>query len=233
MKQAGRYFIILVLMLVLWNTIIMKPLKIFTVFLHELGHAAMAVLFGYGLTDLKIFFNESGYVNANPKGWLSAFIIANGGYLGSVFFAIAILLLSRTKFRKYIIGVISIILLAVSFKYSGLSFTMLYSVLFAVFTIIIYMMQNEKVNEWVIDILGVVSIAYAIYDTFVDTILLQLNYQLGLINFGGKPPTTDATNLAQLTHIPAIVWGLIWLGIAIFALYATLLKKKSGGRKKA
>ena len=39
MKQLGRYLIILIVVMVLWNTIVIKPLKIFTVYLHELGHA--------------------------------------------------------------------------------------------------------------------------------------------------------------------------------------------------
>jgi hypothetical protein len=39
--------------------------------------------------------------------------------------------------------------------------------------------------------------------------------------------------LARLTHIPAIVWGILWFGIALFAVYITLLKSpgKTRGRR--
>lgn len=213
--------------MVLWNTIIIKPIKLFTVFLHELGHAFMALVTGSHITALKIYFNESGHVISLPKNWFSAFFIANGGYLGSVIFAICILLLKNTRFKKYIIGIIAIVFLAVTFRYSGIiSFTMLYSVIFTVFALIIYMIQNEKLHDWVIEIIGIGSITYAIYDTFVDTVLMQINSQFGLFSWG-KMPVTDAVQLAKLTHIPAIVWGIIWLVISIFALYTILFKRKS------
>ena len=228
MKQTGRFFVIFISLLVLWNTIIIKPIKLFTVFLHELGHAFMALITGSNITALKIYFNESGYVSSLPKDWFSAFFIANGGYIGSALFAICILLLKNTKFKKYIIGVIAIIFLLVTFRYSGIiSFTMLYSVIFAVFAIIIYMIQNEKLNDWVIEIIGIGSVTYAIYDTFVDTILMQVNHQFGLFSWG-EMPKTDAVQLASLTHIPAIVWGIIWLAISIFVIYSTLFKKRKG-----
>jgi hypothetical protein len=226
MKQTGRFFIIFIALMLLWNTIIIKPIKIFTVFLHELGHAFMAFVTGSNITALKIYFNESGYVSSLPKNWLSAFFIANGGYLGSVLFAICILMLRNTRFKKYIIGVIAIIFLGVTFRFSGIiSFTMLYSVIFAVFALVLYMIQNESLNSWVIEIIGIGSITYAIYDTFVDTILMQINYQFGLFRLG-KMPVTDAVQLANLTHIPAVVWGIIWLAISVFAIYTTMFKKK-------
>ena len=232
MKQTGRFFIIFISLMVLWNTIFIKPIKLFTVFLHELGHAFMALVTGSNITALKIYFNESGYVTSLPKDWFSAFFIANGGYLGSVLFAICILMLKNTRFKKYIIGVIAIIFLAVTFKYSGIiSFTMLYSVIFAVVALIVYMIQNEKLNDWVIEIIGIGSITYAIYDTFVDTVLLQINNQFGIFNWG-EMPMTDAVQLAKLTHIPAIVWGVIWLAISIFAIYSVFFKKKRRSSRK-
>lgn len=230
MKQVGRYLLILILVVVLWNSTIIKPLKLFTVFLHELGHALMAFTFGYGIQGFKVNLNESGYTLVQTKGWFSAFMVANGGYLGSVLFALLILYLKRTPFKKLILGTIAILLLAVSIKFSGFSFTLLYSVLFAVFVLLLYMIQNEKINDWVIDIIGISSVAYAIYDTFVDTILLQLNLKLHLIQgWKVQQPVTDAVQLARMTGIPAIIWGIIWLGIAVFAVNATILK--TGGAK--
>jgi hypothetical protein len=226
MKQTWRVLIIFVALMALWNTILIKPIKLFTVFLHELGHAFMAVITGSNITGLSIYFNESGHVTSLPKDWFSAFLIANGGYLGSVIFAICILLLKNTRFKKYIIGFIAIIFLGVTFRYSGIiSFTMLYSVIFAVFAIIVYMIQNERLNDWVIEIIGIGSVTYAIYDTFVDTVLLQVNNMFGFFNIGSMP-VTDAVLLARLTHIPAIVWGVLWLAVALFAIYAILFRTK-------
>lgn len=233
MKQKGKYLIILVCTIILWNTDLIKPLKLFAVFLHELGHAFMSFIFGNGIQQLRISLNESGYAITMPKSWFSAFMIANGGYLGSILFALLILYLKRTKFKKLIMGMVAVILLAVAIKFSGVSFTLLYAAIFAAFVIIIYMLQNEKIEDWVIDIIGVASVAYAIYDTFVDTILLQVNLKLHLLNgWGGTQPMTDAVQLEKMTHIPAVVWGALWLVIAFFAVNAVILKGGSPSKSR-
>lgn len=232
MKQTGKYIAILVAVVVLWNTVIIKPLKLFAVFLHELGHSLMAVLFGYGIKELRINLNESGYALTLPKNGFSAFMIANGGYLGSVLFALLILYLKRTPVKKFILGSAAILLLGVSIKY-GDFFTILYSALFAAFVLTLYMVHNEKINDWVIDIIGISSMAYAIYDTFVDTVLLQLNLKLHIIKgWWTTQPMTDAMQLQKMTLVPAFVWGLIWLAIALFTINIVLSKGKAPAKSR-
>jgi len=230
MKQTGRYLVILTLVVALWNTDVIKPLKIFAVFLHELGHSLMAVIFGNGIQGFRINLNESGYALTLPKSQFSAFMIANGGYLGSVLFALLILYLKRTSLKKFILGAAAILLLGVSIAYGKSVFTIVYAAIFAGFVLLLYMIHNEKINDWVIDIIGVASAAYAVYDTFVDTILLQINLRFHWIQ-GWKTtqPLTDAVQLERMTHVPAIVWGIIWLVIACMVIYSMI----SPGRKPA
>jgi hypothetical protein len=33
---------------------------------------------------------------------------------------------------------------------------------------------------------------------------------------------TDATNMARITHLPAIFWALVWLALAVAMLYGAL-----------
>ncbi|KNY25105.1 M50 family metallopeptidase [Pseudobacteroides cellulosolvens] len=229
MKLIGRYLIILSFILVLWNTVIIKPLKLFTVFLHELGHSLMAFAFGYGISGIRINFNESGYALVKTKGWLSQILILNGGYLGSLFFGLLILLLKRTSVKKYLPGIIAIIFLGVSIKYGSFSLILLYSVIFAAAVIIIYMIQNDKVIDWALDIIGVSSVAYAVYDTFVDTLLVKLKFPLQMI--GGRANGSDADQLAQIwPYIPSVIWGLFWLVLSLLAIYMFLVKSGGGSK---
>ena len=198
-------------------------MKIFAVFMHELGHSLMAVIFGNGIQGFRINLDESGYALTLPKSQFSAFMIANGGYLGSVLFAILILYLRRTSIKRFILGAAAILLLGVSIAYGKSVFTIIYAAIFAGFVLLLYMLHNEKINDWVIDIIGVASAAYAVYDTFVDTILLQLNLRLHWIQ-GWKTvqPLTDAVQLEKMTHVPAMIWGIIWLVIACLAIYSMI-----------
>ncbi|HEX9060008.1 MAG TPA: M50 family metallopeptidase, partial [Clostridia bacterium] len=166
MKQTGRYILILVGVMILWNSFVIWPLKIFTVVLHELGHALMAVIFGHGIQGIEVYFNESGHTIVKSGGWLSDFFITNGGYLGSLVFALIILKLKNTPLKKFILGGTAIIFLAVSIKYSKfMSSLFIFSIGFAAVVIILYMLQKEVINDWVIDIIGIASVAYAVYDT--------------------------------------------------------------------
>jgi hypothetical protein len=233
MKKAGRYLGIMIVLIVFWNSVIIKPLKIFAVFLHELGHSLMSVIFGYGIQGIRINLDESGYAITLPKDSFSAFMIANGGYLGSVFFALLILQLKRTKFKKYLLGSIAIILLIVSLRYGDSVFTILYSATFVAFVLLLYMMRNEKLNDWVIDIIGISSAVYAVYDTFVDTILLQLNIHFNIIpGWKTAQPMTDAVQLQNMTGIPAIIWGVTWLMISLAAIYSVVIKGSASRRRR-
>ncbi len=228
MKHAGRYLIILILVVALWNTIVVKPLKIFAVFLHELGHSLMAVIFGNGIKGFRINLDESGYALALTKSEFSAFMIANGGYLGSVLFALLILYMKRTALKSFILGAAAILLLGVSIAYGKSIFTIISAAIFAGFVLLLYMLHNDKLNDWVIDIIGVASAAYAVYDTFVDTILLQLNLRLHWIQ-GWKTtqPLTDAVQLERMTHVPAVIWGILWLVLACLAIYPVITGGKA------
>lgn len=230
MKYSGRYVVILVSAVIMWNTIIIKPLKIFSVFLHELGHSIMAVIFGYGITGFSINLDESGYAITLAKSGFSSFLIASGGYLGSVLFALLILKLKKTFAGKYILGVSAILLLGMSIAYGKSLFTIIYAAIFAGLVLIIYMLKNDRVYDWVVDIIGVVGVTYAVYDTFVDTILLEINRKLGIVpGWGASRATTDAVQLEKMTHIPAVVWGILWLIVACCIIYSVML---TGGRKR-
>lgn len=233
MKTTGRYILILLAILALWNTIIMKPLKIFAVFLHEIGHSIMAFVFGYGILEFKVNLNESGHTLVQSKGWISSFMIANAGYLGTLLLGLLILYLKNTRVKRFILGSTAIVFLAITIRFSSFSFALLYAALFSIAVVIIYMAQNDKVEDWVIDIVGLSSIAYAIYDTFVDVILVSINRSFNLLRgWRMTQPTSDAVQLANLTGIPAIIWGIIWLAISIFALYWVIFKNKKSYRRR-
>ena len=41
---------------------------------------------------------------------------------------------------------------------------------------------------------------------------------------------SDAQALAELTGVPAIIWGVLWLVIMIFAVNFVLIKSSSGNK---
>ena len=67
--------------LVLWNTVVVYPFRVFVVFLHEISHGLAAVLTGGRVVSIGLSANEGG-VCVTRGG--SPFLVLNAGYLGSL-----------------------------------------------------------------------------------------------------------------------------------------------------
>ncbi|MBS0616568.1 MAG: M50 family metallopeptidase [Spirochaetes bacterium] len=84
-----------VLLIFFWQSPLLKPFKLFVVFLHETSHALATLLTGGQLAAIAIEWDESGATYAaSGKGIF--FIIAIAGYIGSILWGYAMLRASLT-----------------------------------------------------------------------------------------------------------------------------------------
>ena len=232
MDKRAKFSLILVVELILWNTVLMKPIRLFSVFLHELGHAGVAMLFGGKVHSFQVNLDESGSVLATSRGWLASFMIANGGYLGGVLLSVLILWLGHKYGGKYVLGATAIVIVSVAAIFSGVSMTLMYAAIFSLAVLLIFMTKNSSVENTALEIIGVGALAYGVYDTFVDTILFELNKVFPIVRGWTSKEVTDAVQLRNLTGIPAIVWGVAWLGISLMIIYSFFLRHKGKGAAK-
>jgi len=77
------------LVMALWTTPVILPLKILVVFFHELSHGLAALLTGGEIVSLSVN-PEQGGVTLMRGG--SRFAILSAGYVGSLLFGVALLL---------------------------------------------------------------------------------------------------------------------------------------------
>lgn len=78
------YFFLLVILisLLVWEVdFITKPLKLFTVFVHEICHALAVIITGGNLEDIMIKANESGYTRFRGGIYI---LVLSAGYIGSI-----------------------------------------------------------------------------------------------------------------------------------------------------
>ncbi len=94
LKELLILGVLFVAVWLLWDTPIVYPIKIFVVFLHELGHALAAVLTGGQVISIQIFPDEGG-LTTTRGGW--PFVILSAGYLGSLLFGGVLLYLSSRR----------------------------------------------------------------------------------------------------------------------------------------
>jgi hypothetical protein len=71
--------------LILWDSSIIYPIKIFVVLLHEISHAIAAIVSGGSVESISLDLNLAG--NTVTKGG-NQILIALSGYLGSLIFGL-------------------------------------------------------------------------------------------------------------------------------------------------
>ncbi|OPZ86780.1 MAG: hypothetical protein BWY74_03555 [Firmicutes bacterium ADurb.Bin419] len=224
MKNIWKYLLILSGLVALWNQALVSPFKVLSTIFHKIGHALAAAIFGFGSNAFSVTFGSSLDAIPEKNSWIASFVIANSGYISGLLFSMLILFLKRTSAKKYLVGSITIMYLGFSVFFASSLGALVTSLVFAIIAILVLMIQNDRMNEIMIDIIGISAAALVIYDTFVDTLLLKLNQQLSIMKVWSVNPPSDILRLADLTGFPALVWGLIWLAISVFSLNLLLIK---------
>lgn len=223
LNKNGKQIAILITMFLLavffWDSILVYPIKLFVVLLHEMSHGLMAVLLGGKVISVEISRYIGGHiVYAAPPGRLAEILVASSGYLGSMFWGGLILILaSKTKKDRYISLAIGIVTLCLSYYVikSGELFGIIFTLLFAGLMILSYKYLDDWFHDYMLKFIGLTSCLYVILDIKND-----------LIERSGIG--SDADRIAQLTWIPSIVVGIFWAVLACILLYYILKITFSG-----
>jgi hypothetical protein len=221
--------IMFVLSVVLWNTFLLYPVKLFVVALHELSHGLAAILIGGKIDHIQINDQIGGYCAyylPGDAGIFSKSVVASAGYLGSMIWGSLIFFLaSRTQWDRritLIIGCIVLILTLFVIK-SGEWFGILFCFSFAALLFASYKWLPHGFHDIFLKFLGLTSCLYVIIDIKEDLI-------------DRTAIGSDADAIAKMVGSPwlsvpiGIVWIILALGLLFFTLklsYRKTMKKNS------
>jgi hypothetical protein len=156
----------------------------------------------YPLKILVVFFHE-----------ISRFITLSAGYLGSLLWGGLILLLAaRTRLDRGVSVVLGgiLVLTALLFVRPFAGFGFLFGLLSGVALVGIGLLLPESVNDYLLRVVGLTSCLYAVLDIKSDIL--------------DRPELrSDAVMLGELTGLPAIFWGVLWIAVAVLAALYFLL----------
>jgi Peptidase M50B-like len=192
------YFVALWL---LWNTPVVYPLKVFVVMLHEISHGIAAVATGGAIRNIQIDYREGGACLC-PGG--NSFITLSAGYLGSLAWGAVLLLLALGKPRRHKITLMLIgaFLSVITLLYVRNVFGVFFGLAAGFALIGAARALPAAFNKGILTVLGLTSCLYAILDIKSDVL--------------DRPDAhSDAYMLAELTHVPTLFWGALWIIIAL------------------
>ena len=208
--QAAGLLVLLVILGYFWNTWAVYPLKILVVFFHEISHGIAAVATGGRVEEIELVAAQGGLcVTAGGN----RFITLSAGYLGSLAWGGVILwLASRTRLDKAVTAMLGLLLLTVTVALVRpvVHFGFAFGILAGAALLAMGGLLPQGVNAFALRLIGLTSCVYAILDIKSDVL--------------DRPHMrSDATMLADATGLPALFWGLIWMGAAILAAWYFLM----------
>ena len=185
----------------LWDTRFVYPLKIFVVFLHEVSHGIAAIATGGSIASIQISSNQGGVCQC---GGGIRFVTLTAGYLGSLSWGVAMLLVVRAKKIWHLVTLVGLglLVLTVSLMYIRGGFGMGFGLLFGLALIGIAKYLPFEIQTMTLTVMGLTSCLYAVWDIKSDVI--------------DRPGIrSDASMLADLTGVPTVLWGVLWIGISV------------------
>ena len=105
----------LVIIYFLWNTMLMKPMKLIAVFVHEMGHATACWMTCGKVKGIEVYGNEGG-VTKYVGGW--RWFIIPAGYVGGSFWGAFFVVLSGNRWGALAAAILFCIAMCVSLFYS-------------------------------------------------------------------------------------------------------------------
>ena len=205
--RRNEFFILLAIAIVsilIWDTLLIYPIKLLVVTLHEMSHALVTIFTGGSVIKMVVTPELSGGVTSQGG---NEFLIASAGYLGSLIFGTIIFFsASNKKLNLWSSTIIAVLILLFTANFFSNAVTIIFSLIYVVLFYSAPRFFPYKINYWTMRTIGLISMMYVLFDIKED--LLTLTYR-----------KTDAQQLAILTTVPPIVWGIIWFSVTLAAIF--------------
>lgn len=154
----------------LWNTAILKPMKLLAVFVHEMSHACACWATGGSVRGIEVYKNEGG-VTKYVGG--IRYIVVPAGYLGGAFWGGVFVTLSGDRIAATCAASLFVFAMLVSLKYSPNGTMVALCVGFIVVTLAVILIDwflfNPLIN-FVVLYYGVFIGTFSVYDIYDDLI---------------------------------------------------------------
>lgn len=240
--QAMTLLFAAALSIILWFVpfaeVLSYPFRIFVTFIHEGGHAIAALLTGNSVQSLSVSMNASGETYTTQGGTFSQMFVSSAGYLGAMTFGALLLVLIRRAVaaRVVLVGSALVILVLTTvfgfFKplvagswssLSGIPFTLFAGIALVIGLLAVARFASARVATFVVSLLAVQCVLNA---------LLDLKTVFFLSSPFAPAVPNDAVNMANVTHIPAIIWAIIWIVVG-FGILSIALRLYVAARDRA
>ena len=204
--RAAAVAAFLVILWVAWNTVLLYPLKLLVVLLHEVSHGVAAVATGGRIREIAVTADQGGWCDC-PGG--NAFLTLSAGYLGSLGWG-ALLVWASTRsgaWERSALTLLGGLLVFLTLGWVRRPLPVALGLGAGLGLLWAAVRAGGRVRTWLLALVGTTSCLYALLDVKSD-----------VLDRPGAP--SDAVALAQLTGVPALAWGLLWMAASAAVIWA-------------
>lgn len=185
------------------------PFRLFVTFIHEGGHALLALLTGGWVTGLRIHLDASG--ETYSVGGIPL-VIASAGYLASTIYGASLLALCRDgRHAKAVLTLTAAAVLGLTLFFAKGMLSLMTGIGLAVALVFCAIALTERAAHFFLSFLAIQCCLNALFDLRT----------LFLISAASDTPS-DAFNMERMTGVPAVVWALMWLAGSLGVLWVAL-----------
>ncbi|KAL7525369.1 hypothetical protein ACHAWF_001328 [Thalassiosira exigua] len=199
----------------LWNSLLLKPMKFVAVFVHEMGHATACWITGGKVSAIEVYNNEGGV--AKYEGGKRCFVIS-AGYLGCAFCGMVFVVLSGDRTASLIIACVFLSALVTSLFFAKNRVMRMLSVGFIVLTVGFILLDRllfHPLLQFLTLFYGVFIGCFSVYDIYDDLITRTEE--------GSDAYACHQLIPCCLPRYVGLQFALVGLGLQAFGLYLALV----------
>ena len=185
--------------LVLWDSIFIKPFRLFVIVVHEVCHAGTALLTGGAVLEMRTNWDEGGHT-LTQGGYFP--LISAAGYVGSAAAGALLIYTSIAPFlQRFALLFVGASSMGMTMWYTPVGGLDFYLGIFGGLALVVAALYSPPTAKAAAVWMGTMLCLYSLFDFYTD--------------LGGQAEATDAGILANY-------WGYQWLAYPIAAVWVLL-----------
>jgi hypothetical protein len=206
-----------VLALVFWESVLIKPFRVFVVMIHEVCHAAAALITGGDVLEIRTAWEESGHT-ITEGGWIP--VICSAGYLGSALLgAVLIWAGALPQLQRVLLLIVGATTMGMTMSYTPVGQLDFYLGIFGGLALMAMAMHSGRTGEAGAVWLGVMLCLYSLFDFMTDLWLFAEFTDAGILaRHWGHP---------WLAYPIAITWSVVSIWVMLGAMSALVRHERS------
>lgn len=215
LRTFWLHLLLAVVALALWDTPMVKPFRVFVVWIHEMGHASMALATGGEVEELRVRWNESGHVIS--RGGIFP-LISSAGYVGSAILGALLIYAGRWPVaQRLLLGLIGAVQIAMAVLYTPFGALDFFFGVGCGLVLIVVVGPLGRFAHVLATWIGVMLCLYSLYDFRTDLWMHAERTDAGIL--------AEYFGFAMLAYPIAFVWATI----SIYVMYRAMRGLIAGG----